>query len=261
MNDDPGKNSQFFSKIALDQTTGLVAATWYDCRRDTGTGSPTDTDGKPNTDAEVWGTVIVDAHPVPNAPSELRATATSKNRVTLTWKDNSSDETGFKIERKTGLPSDPSTYVVIATVPANTTTYTDRTVAPSTTYTYRVRATSSFGNSAPSNEASVTSSGGKLQVKRRLAFGTVRVGRTSLHQIALQNLAPRDSLVVGFSLPDGPFSLVDDDSPQVIPGKERLVLNIRFTPTVKGAAKAILTLTSSDPQHATVKVTLTGHGK
>jgi hypothetical protein len=43
------------------------------------------------------GTVEV----IPLAPTELKGTIISKDQVDLTWKDNSTNETGFKIEQKT----------------------------------------------------------------------------------------------------------------------------------------------------------------
>ncbi len=49
VNTDPGANSQFFSKIALDPATGYIAVVWYDCRN-----SPA------NNRVELWGTVSVD---------------------------------------------------------------------------------------------------------------------------------------------------------------------------------------------------------
>jgi hypothetical protein len=55
VNDDAGTNSQFLPRIAVDQTTGYLAASWYDCRNDLGTGGPGDTDGIPNDDAQLWG--------------------------------------------------------------------------------------------------------------------------------------------------------------------------------------------------------------
>jgi hypothetical protein len=55
VNDDAGVNSQFLPKIALDPTTGNLAAVWYDARRDLGAGGPGDTDGRPNDDAQFWG--------------------------------------------------------------------------------------------------------------------------------------------------------------------------------------------------------------
>jgi len=49
----------------------------------------------------------------PTAPSSLTATAASTSQINLAWADNSSNETGFKIERKTGSGG---TYSQIATV-------------------------------------------------------------------------------------------------------------------------------------------------
>jgi hypothetical protein len=59
-NDDPGTNSQFLPRIALDQTTGYVAASWYDCRNDLGAGGPGDADGIANDEAQFWATVSAD---------------------------------------------------------------------------------------------------------------------------------------------------------------------------------------------------------
>lgn len=50
--------------------------------------------------------VTVTAPPVgPAPPSNLSATAVSPSQIDLAWQDNSSDETGFKIERATGTGS------------------------------------------------------------------------------------------------------------------------------------------------------------
>jgi hypothetical protein len=58
VNDDAGTRSQYLPRIAVDQSTGNVAITWYDCRNDAGIGSPTDTDNLANTDAEYWGALV-----------------------------------------------------------------------------------------------------------------------------------------------------------------------------------------------------------
>src|SRR6266702_668982 len=60
VNDDSTKNSQFLPKISLDPTTGNIAVIWYDARDDLGTGGAGDTDGIPNTDAQVWGAFSTD---------------------------------------------------------------------------------------------------------------------------------------------------------------------------------------------------------
>src|SRR5207249_2288246 len=50
----------FLPKISLDPTTGNIAVIWYDARDDLGTGGAGDTDGIPNTDAQVWGAFSTD---------------------------------------------------------------------------------------------------------------------------------------------------------------------------------------------------------
>ena len=50
-------------------------------------------------------TVTIDVNiPVLAAPTELTADAVSESRIDLSWHDNSSDETGFVIERSEGVP-------------------------------------------------------------------------------------------------------------------------------------------------------------
>ncbi|NLX90404.1 MAG: hypothetical protein GXZ07_02240 [Firmicutes bacterium] len=89
---------------------------------------------------------------VPAAPSDLAAEAVSRSQITLSWKDNSDNETGFKIERRTSGGS----YVQIATLGANKRSYTDTGLSPNTSYYYRVRAYNSVGNSPYSNEVVVS---------------------------------------------------------------------------------------------------------
>jgi hypothetical protein len=60
INDDAGTNSQFLPRVALDQTTGNIAVSWYDSRNDTGMGSPGDTNGIANDDAQLFATFSTD---------------------------------------------------------------------------------------------------------------------------------------------------------------------------------------------------------
>jgi hypothetical protein len=90
---------------------------------------------------------------LPGAPSGLTATSVATDQINLTWTDNATNETGFKIERKTGAGG---TYAQIATIGASITTYSNTDLTPGTSYFYRVRATNAGGDSAYSNEASAT---------------------------------------------------------------------------------------------------------
>lgn len=56
LNDDQTTNSQYNPAIALDQSSGDVAVSWYDTRNDLGTGGSGDTDGIPNDDFQIWAT-------------------------------------------------------------------------------------------------------------------------------------------------------------------------------------------------------------
>jgi hypothetical protein len=89
----------------------------------------------------------------PAAPTNLAATAVSPTQIDLSWTDGSNNETGFRIERKTGAAG---TWAEIATVGAGATAYADTSVAASTTYVYRVRATNATGDSGYSDEATAT---------------------------------------------------------------------------------------------------------
>jgi FtsP/CotA-like multicopper oxidase with cupredoxin domain len=102
--------------------------------------------------SNVWTAVVP---PAPNAPSGLTATAQFGPQIALAWTDNSTNETGFTIQRATDTAF--TTGLTSYTVAANVTAYTDTTgVVPGTTYSYRVRADNTFVASAWSNTATVT---------------------------------------------------------------------------------------------------------
>ncbi len=86
----------------------------------------------------------------PAAPSSLTAASVNGTQIDLAWADNANNESGFKIERKTG---DAGAYTEIATVDSNITSYSNIGLNPSTEYFYRVRAYNAGGNSDYSNEA------------------------------------------------------------------------------------------------------------
>jgi len=108
-------------------------------------------------DNQATGTIVNDdgGDPPPVAPGSLTANATGATTIALAWTDNSSDEDGFKIERKTGADA----FGEIVTVNSNNTSFNDAGLTACTTYIYRVRAFKGTANSNYSTEASPTTSG------------------------------------------------------------------------------------------------------
>lgn len=92
------------------------------------------------------GEVIV----IPNAPTDLVTVGSGPREISVTWKDQATNETGFSLERRFTL--DPE-FSEIARLGPDTTTFTDTSVLPETTYCYRVRAFTSSGQSDYSNES------------------------------------------------------------------------------------------------------------
>lgn len=83
----------------------------------------------------------------PTAASGLAVTTVSPSEIDLTWTDNSSDETGFIIERRAGSGA----WTEVATVAAGSTSYSDTGLDPLTAYSYRITAKGTGGNASASS--------------------------------------------------------------------------------------------------------------
>lgn len=89
---------------------------------------------------------------MPPAPVNQLVAAVSDKAVTLTWVDQSNDESGFKVQRKVLGSTD---YVTVGVANANTATYAD-IVQNAGTYQYRVLSTNSYGDSISSSVIEVS---------------------------------------------------------------------------------------------------------
>ena len=125
---------------------GLTAATqyWYRVRAYNNTGT--------SSYAGPASATTLAPPPPPPPPTNLTATAASTSRINLSWTDNASNESGFRIERS----PDGTTFAEIATVGANTTSYANTGLTAATQYRYRVRAYNNTGTSSYAGPASAT---------------------------------------------------------------------------------------------------------
>jgi hypothetical protein len=132
--------TQTGANVTAFSDTGLAAGATYSYRVlafNTAGGNS----GYSNTAEATTSTVT--PPPAPIAPSNLTATATSSSQIDLGWTDNSSDETGFEIERCQGPGC--ADFVKILQTAAGVQNYSDTGRAANTTYQYRVRAVNGGG--------------------------------------------------------------------------------------------------------------------
>jgi len=91
----------------------------------------------------------------PNAsPTNLSASVISKSQINLAWNDNSTNESGFIIERCAG--SSCTNFVEVARVKAGTKTFSNAGLSAATAYRFRVRAYNGGGYSFYTNTGAAT---------------------------------------------------------------------------------------------------------
>jgi len=100
--------------------------------------------------------VISVASNIAEGAGGLTATAISAASVSLGWTDNSNNETGFQLQRKTGSVCDNAGWTSIVNPAANITSYQNNNLSAATIYSYRIRATNANGSSAWSGCATAT---------------------------------------------------------------------------------------------------------
>ena len=109
--------------------------------------------------------ITVTEIPFPDAPINALAVKENFDHVEISWTDNSTDETGFRIERSTN----GSSFAELGEVASNVTSFTDNTVAPGNTYAYRVASLTTGGYSKFSKTETVIITGVEERGGERLA--------------------------------------------------------------------------------------------
>ncbi len=72
----------------------------------------------------------------PNKPSNAHPTIVTTTSITFAWNDNADNELGYRITRS----KDHGTFIAIATLPPNTTSYFDNNLTPNSLYEYHIQA-------------------------------------------------------------------------------------------------------------------------
>jgi FtsP/CotA-like multicopper oxidase with cupredoxin domain len=135
-----GVDTNAGSTLLTHSITGLVNGTAYSF-----TVVATNAIG-PGPASAASNTVIPNTRPP--APSNLALASVTGTSIGMTWQDNALNETGFRVYRRTGAST---TWVLVATLPANTTSWTNTGLRLNTAYSYVVRAYNALGVSPLSN--------------------------------------------------------------------------------------------------------------
>ena len=133
----------------------------------------------------------------PAAPTTLTATLTAGPQVSLAWRDNATNESGFLVERSVN----GGAFARLASPPARantgTASYVDGAVSVGSTYAYRVSAVNVAGQSPPSNTATAAV---LLPGQPTIATATaVRSGNNERVTVTWGDVANETSYVVQWS--------------------------------------------------------------
>jgi len=93
----------------------------------------------------------------PLPPTDLKAEEIYEKDIVLSWRDNSDNEEGFKLERR---KIGEAKFEIVQTLPPNMTAFRDEGLEPGMTYYYRIFAFNAAGSSLPSNTVEVKTKGG-----------------------------------------------------------------------------------------------------
>ncbi|MBI4582927.1 MAG: lamin tail domain-containing protein [Planctomycetes bacterium] len=129
---------------------------------------------------------------VPTAPSNLAITVLGLDSIRLDWDDNSDNEDGFELERRTGA----GTFVKVADLPAGSTAHVDGGLSPGTSYSYRLRAVNSFGASDYAGPAGIATGYPPPEIAALLPAEGPAAGGT-LIVITGKNFAEVNAITVG----------------------------------------------------------------
>jgi hypothetical protein len=132
--------------------------------------------------------LILNSNSAPSAPSGISIGSATVSALTASWTDNSSNETGFELERSA---NGTTGWANVNTTAADATSYQNTGLTDGTTYYYRVRAASAAGYSPYSDVAS-----GATSITAPTNLSVAAASSTSLQLSWTNNSATQLSLKV-----------------------------------------------------------------
>lgn len=133
----------------------------------------------------------------PSTPGALTGTANTSNRITLNWNDNSSNETGFEIQKSS---QSGSGFVTIVTTAANVETFVDNNVNGHSTNYYRVRAVGEGGSASAFVTSAAISSPNRAPSILAIADRSIKTGSTFVLDV---NVSDADADPIAITFPNG----------------------------------------------------------
>jgi len=209
---------------------------------------------------------------LPAAPTGLSASALSVSSIRLTWTDNSTNETGFKIERS---PDGATGWTQLTTTAANVITYDNTGLSAGTTYYYRVRATNTSGDSPYSNTFNIStfSPTPEINIKQSSTdipsgsgsfnYGTVLTNIPVYRSFIIENTGTAELTLSGPVLitgSDAGLYLVTVQPSSPIPALASSTFTIRFIPTSIGDMSATVFVLNNDSNEGNYSFSILGSG-
>ncbi len=128
------------------------------------------------------------------APSVVTVTVVSAFQVNVAWTDLAMNETNYQVTRQPGPLGEPA-FTLIATLPANSISFSDLSAQPGATYTYQVRAINPTSVSAYATGGPVTTPAAPPSAP------VLSAGVATLNSVPLNwTVAPGGAAVTGFQL-------------------------------------------------------------
>jgi hypothetical protein len=198
---------------------------------------------------------------LPAAPANLQAAALDAFHVRLTWDDNAYNESGYKVEQRTGGAETWQEITQYA--------YPDWVVeglAGETTYSFRVRATNRAGDSAYSNDATVTTPAPQPELRLPIwdvTFGSQDecAGWMATTALANDGQAPLVVNSVTFVSGSREFTYLGPPTPFSIAPQGSQEIAVGFAPVGAGGLKsATFAVSTNDPVNPTASFAATGSG-